>query len=465
MFLGEAGLPYSSATVSKGDITIEKILEEKQTFDLSVRFEKLGTDDSDRKWNPLAPVSPSSVLELPNSSNLLHVSIEFLQDEEDRYIISCSYSPGVRLTEHCYRPSSFLLASTADRRLNVLDVPSCSLHDSHSTLHDSPILSWTALDRRHLLTTSMSGQLTVSHVSGHVLDQRRDHTKYIVQVCVYRDDATTWVATAGWDAKVHLYQVATGHNTTPKLGEPIATISLPSNPEALAFVVHPETGQPILIVTRRDSTFLYYYTVDASAKLLGQQNLAPHSNAWIAFTPSAIALAPHDSSLLAVATSAIPHMKLIIVRLLLPPINAPAIATAVVSPPAVTSLVDIADRDPSTPTQASQAREALAVQDREAAAILIHCTTLAPQTQYSTPALAWRPDGTGVWVNSDDGFVRGIETVSGKIVSTLKGHEPGSKVRCLCAGRVNKQEGGVGEEWLVSGGFDQKLIVWKPEEV
>ena len=79
---------------------------------------------------------------------------------------------------------------------------------------------------------------------------------------------------------------------------------------------------------------------------------------------------------------------------------------------------------------------------------------MAPQTPYSTPAVAWRPDGSGVWVNGDDGAVRGIEASTGKVACTLRGHEDGSKVRCLWAGRVD------GVEWMVSGGFDQRLIVW-----
>lgn len=91
---------------------------------------------------------------------------------------------------------------------------------------------------------------------------------------------------------------------------------------------------------------------------------------------------------------------------------------------------------------------------------------MAPQTPFSTPAVAWRPDGSGVWVNGDDGAVRGIEASTGKVVCTLQGHEEGSKVRCLWAGHVSIDAEGEtedGEEWLVSGGFDQKLIVWKPE--
>jgi hypothetical protein len=55
------------------------------------------------------------------------------------------------------------------------------------------------------------------------------------------------------------------------------------------------------------------------------------------------------------------------------------------------------------------------------------------------------------------------------VVSTLRGHEAGSKVRCLWAGNVKKKEtkneegegeDGVEREILVSGGFDHRLIVW-----
>lgn len=306
----------------------------------------------------------------------------------------------------------------------------------------------------------MSGQTVLSDHQGQVLYKRRDHAKYVVQASVDQGADTSWVATAGWDAQVHLYKLDTA---SQKLESPSATISLPTNPESLLFVKHPETNESILILTRRDSTFLYYYSVSSDPQLLGRQNLAPHSNAWIAFTPSAIALSPTDPTLLAIATSAVPHMKLIIVRLMLPCSTSPATETLQPLPNTIvrSSLLDDA-ADPTQPTQASQARAALALQDKEAAAILIHCTTLSPQTPYSTPALAWRPDGSGVWVNSDDGAVRGIEARSGKIVSTLKGHEPGSKIRCLCAGMVEGEDG-VMEEWLVSGGFDQQLIVWRPE--
>lgn len=380
---------------------------------------------------------------LPTSANILHVSVEDIARNDDS-------SGSERL----------ILASSADKNFNLLaSHPPYDLQKRNLLPSDSPILSCTVVANRYLLTTSMSGKLVLSDLrTGDVLDERRDHQKYVVKVAAMTDNTNTWIATAAWDAKVLLYRLPKLDSTTDidiKLNEPFASLNLPSNPEAIAFIQHPEIATPVLLVSRRDSTFLYYYTFledsthnnttttkPQELSLLGRQNLAPHSNAWIAFTPSSFAISPRDPLLLAVATSAVPHMKLIIVRLLLPP-------------PASTIPA------PASLTQASQARSELALADREAAAILIHATTLAPQTAYSTPDLAWRPDASGVWVNGDDGVVRGIEATTGKVVTMLtRGHDVGTKIRCVWAGVVTGDDGRE-EEWVVSGGFDRRLVIWK----
>lgn len=304
----------------------------------------------------------------------------------------------------------------------------------------------------------MSGKLNLYDLrTGATISTRSDHQKYAVRVACSTPtfgQTDCYIATAAWDAKVHLYHVELGD---PVLTAPIFTITLPTNPESILFIPHPELTDPILVLTRRDSTFLYYYSMpppdaSGSAVLLGRQNLAPHSNAWIAFTPSSIALHPTDSALVAIATSAMPSMKLLITRLLLPP------------PTGTPDLPTLSIVEPTTPvdaslgggTQAAQARAALAQAEREDAAILLHVSTQAPQTQYSTPEVVWRPDGTGVWVNGDDGVLRGVEVTTGKVVRKLAGgHEAGSKVRCLWAGIVDE------EELVVSGGFDRRLVVWR----
>lgn len=443
-------------------MTIEKIIEEKRIFDLSLRIEKLGVDDEHRKWYlpgnpvllslflyflpvsnifPLAPAVPSQVSTLTCTANFLHVSIERFEGDT------------------LQAPRQLLVATTADRQLHLLAADSSfTLVKSITHLQDSPILTCVPFGTGSIRTISsgMSGQTVLyDHQQDRVLDERRDHKKYIVKLATCDEGDATFVATAGWDGKVCLYQVRGG--TDLKLGEPVASINLATNPETITFVKHPDLNRPILLVTRRDSTLLLYYSLpkaDASSsenplpmemELVGSQNLAPHSNAWIAFSPSSVAVSPTDPTLLAVATSAVPHMKLIIVRLLIPSSGPPSTE---------------ADRGPAT--QAVQTRANLAAQDKEDAAILVHVSTLAPQTPYSTPQVVWRPDGSGVWVNGDDGVLRGLEAKTGRIIATLKeGHEMDSKIRSIWCGMVDVD--GKQEEWVVSGGFDRRLVVWKPE--
>ncbi|KAI9724798.1 MAG: hypothetical protein M1812_000074 [Candelaria pacifica] len=444
-FLQEAGLPANAGTTEAGDLTIEKILEEKKTYDISVRFEKIGVGEEEDKWKQPAPSFPTPLSTLPTSSNILNVSVQA--------------SP---ISDEVQGSTQMLLTTTADRRLTILETES-GLFDmirSNTDLHDSPILSCVVTGERYLISSSMSGQVVLYDLlTNDILEERRDHKKYVVKVAVWEDREGTWVATAGWDAKLFLYRIPSHTATEPsnsdhvRLGDPLASLTLSTNPEDVLFISHPDSNTPILVVSRRDSTNLYYYTIPthehnssgsspATLRLIGSQNLAPHSNAWIAFSPSNLAISPLDASILAVATSAVPHMKLIIVRLLLPPIA-----------PNLSGVVEPA-------TQNAQARGLLAVQDREDAAILSNTNTLAPQTAYSTPQVCWRPDGSGLWVNGDDGVIRGVEASTGKVVATLRnGHELGSKIRTIWAGWV--EVNGKREEWIVSGGFDRRLIVWR----
>lgn len=352
-----------------------------------------------------------------------------------------------------------ILTTHADKSLHqVLGHPPYDFHESN-TGNDSPILSLHPIGNGHLLSTSMSGQVALRDAcSGLLISKRRDHLKMAVQVAVIEDRGRCLIATAGWDQKVVIYTTSADQDRETEdaedadfFGEPIHTITLSTVPESVLFVRHPDTNNLYLVFSRRDSSFLYYYLIASnfshpskySVTPSGRQNLAPHSNAWVAFTPSCLRISPMDPTLLAVATSHLPHMKLILVRLLFP------------SP-------DIPEND-TRQTPASQARANLALQDREDAAITLHVTTLAPQTPYSTPQVVWRPDATGVWVNGDDGAIRGVEVRTGKVVSILKGHEAASKVRTLWAGRLRSQNGEE-REVLVSGGFDKQVLIWDCEE-
>ncbi|KZM19758.1 hypothetical protein ST47_g9293 [Ascochyta rabiei] len=442
-FVKEAGLPPDTGAGSKSSVTIESILHEKKTFDLSLNFEKLGVEDSSRQWAIPAPTVPTVLESLPSWSNILSVAVFDL------------------LLPSATTVGQYIAVTTADRRLHLLNpaLPDFELAHSYDSFQDSPILDIVTISSRYMMIASMSGKMLLyDTASDKILDQRKDHSKYVVKIASCSIHGSVIVASAGWDSKVFLYRVDVDGDS-PHIGEPLATLTLSSIPETILFVRSPEDGSPILLVARRDSTFLYYYSVPdlntASFNLLGKQNLAPHSNAWVAFTPADVQTCPTDPSVVAVATSSTPHMKLLIVKLLLPPAR----------PVGIDPDTDVEAAASVAVTQASQARAELLVSDREEAAILVNVSTMAPQTAYSTPRLTWRPDGSGLHVSSDDGVVRGFETSSGKLTVSLEGHEPGSKIRCLWSGYLRARNSGNADlisdqEFAISGGFDQKLILW-----
>lgn len=437
-FISESGSPPDIGAGSDGAVTIEKILQEKKTFDLSLNFEKLGVDDQNLSWTIAAPMNALPIDCLPSRSNPLHISVvnTLLPSESST--------------------RQLVVVTTADRQLHLIDplLPKANLVRSYTCFQDSPILDVVPFGKQYLLIGSMSGMLRLYDTAqDRIIAQRKDHAKYIVKIATYSSNGSLLVATAGWDAKVNLYRVGVEADS-PHLDVPIATLTLPSIPETTWFIASPDEGDPILGVSRRDSSFLHFYQLDGRSpqalSYVGKQNLAPHSNAWIAFTPSDVQPCPTDPSVVAVATSSTPHMKCLIVKLLLP--RAP------------NELGFTPDAEEPT-SQASQARAELAIADREEAAILVNVSTMAPQTAYSTPRIVWRPDGSGVYVSSDDGVVRGLEAKSGKIMASLEAHEPGSKLRCLWAGNINVADvdGSTAikpTEYLISGGFDQKLILW-----
>lgn len=387
------------------------------------------------------------MVETPSSTNLLHVSVKPWQRDDKE-------------------STSYVVVTGADKRLSLFNLDADqTVAASMTQLSDSPILSHASVrDGEYQFLAGMSGKLLLVQ-NDEVIDSRKDHSKYTVQVAAYEDrDGHIWIATAGWDAQVLVYRMKIEPSTSdvpPVIGEPVGAIKLPTNPESILITRNPDTQELTLLVSRRDSTHIYFYNLEAlrsanhstvQCEETGKQNLAPHSNAWIAFSPSCLALSPHDPGLLAVALSTMPHMKVMIVRLLFP--SSSSSSTQDSTPQTR------ADETASV-SHATQAMAALALQNREDAAIVIQANTFAPQTPYSTPQVVWRPDGSGLWVNGDDGVIRGVEAKTGKVVMMLKnGHEVGSKVRSIWAGWVDTKDS-TKEEWVVSGGFDKRLIVWR----
>lgn len=59
----------------KGDLTIEKILEEKRIFDMSLNFEKLGVGDADKEWSLPGMVVSGRLASIYSQFNFLSCSL------------------------------------------------------------------------------------------------------------------------------------------------------------------------------------------------------------------------------------------------------------------------------------------------------------------------------------------------------------------------------------------------------
>jgi len=253
----------------------------------------------------------------------------------------------------------------------------------------------------------MSGHVVISDAaSGDVISSDKPHAKYVVKVLVH--EKLPYVITSGYDKTIVLHSLTYEDESTPKLSE-LHRLQLPAHPEAISFVTLP-TGEEALVYSLRDSTFLNYHLLTPSLPAHSKRNLSPTTTSWVAFHAMSILPHPNDSSLLGVVTSSAPHMKFLLVP------------------------VDSED-------------------------VVMEVFTGAPQSAYSTAVFGWRVRGDGVWVNGDDGVVRGIERKTGKVVARLKASEGSEKVRSLWTGTVD------GKEVLVTGGFDKGIKVWVPEGV
>ncbi|KAH0533972.1 hypothetical protein FGG08_007419 [Glutinoglossum americanum] len=447
VFLAESGVREEDVMGGGDGVTIEDVLEERRWFDFVSRFEKVrldgdnvdGEEEKRIGWLEPAPRIPIRIETLPAPvGNILHVSLIRLLSSTT----PTATTPTILLT----RPPSRLHLFSPKSPHSLLPLPT-------PTPHDSAILCTSLLQNRYLLSTSMSGQLAISDLVAHrgVLVVRRDHRKFVVGLAVWEGREGAWVATAGWDGWIFVYWVGVGlAGGEPVLGEPVGSVHLPTNPLSILFIPSPiADNPPLLLASRTDSTLLAYYAISPSLTFLGVQPLTPSSVPATAFSPSFLALRPPDPPtpdgdqrtttttphIVAITTSHVPYQKLIIVRLVIP------------SLPATPS-----------PSADSLGRTVSPEGNDWESAILIHTTTNAPQTLYSTPQLAWRPGGKGVWVTGDDGVVRGVDVVSGRVVKALSGgHEEGTRVRALWAGLVD------GEEVVISGGFDGRCVVWRCE--
>ncbi|KAJ6260998.1 hypothetical protein Dda_3663 [Drechslerella dactyloides] len=431
-FTRETNLTPDSITTAPTDLTIEKILQEKKLYDLAVRFEKLHVDAAAVAFAVPYPSEQTTLTTASTTSNILSITL----------------SPLLLAGEDAPHPA--IIATSADKYLRIYSArtPYPLLH-AFPSLHSGPILSVLVISHKWLLTSSMAGDIAVSSLTGAVQQRWQGHAKFVVKLALSDPLPTPpsteesgeggevrYLAAASYDKTFSIHKLHISTTGPPRL-EYLHSLPFETTVEDVLFskdfAVDNPSPSPLLIATLRDSTYLHIFTTppppsSSSTSTTGSAATQQHRHrfrlqtkapltatltTWLTYTPTSLTRHPSHPHVIALLTSSLPSPKLLLYNL-------------------QTHTVDSAITVP---------------------------VSLAP---FSTGVVAWRGDApaSGIWVNGDDGVVKGVEIKSGEVKAELTAHE-GRKVRCLVAGSIVTDEEEEEEEILVSGGFDGALKVWR----
>ncbi|CCX33870.1 WD40-repeat-containing domain protein [Pyronema domesticum] len=364
---------------SEDALTIEKVLDEKRLYDLAVKVEKVEISEAEPSFTEPYPSEATNITssDVVPSNILFTTIVSYLEPFDGPVLITTAADRGLRIYS-AQTPFSLLRNFTAPT--------------------NSAILYVEVISPKCLVLGTMTGLLVViSADTGETLQSVPAHTKYTTRII----HSAPYLISASYDKTICLHRKSESADS-PLIGDLVGKLDLPTPPEALCVLPN-----NTLVFSRRDSTSLFYHSLESGLPCLSTRNLS--SAVWAGWHPMAIAPHPSNPDLLAVVTSSVPHMKFLLVK-------------------------------------------------TDSEEVIKEVFTGAPQSAYSTPIVVWRPDASGVWVNADEGVVRGVEVKTAKVVARLQVCEKGEKVRALWAGVVD------GKEVLVTGAFDKGLKVWRVKE-
>ncbi|WFD22133.1 hypothetical protein MEQU1_000795 [Malassezia equina] len=279
----------------------------------------------------------------------------------------------------------------ADRRVVFVDVssgdvvgilePSMPGHPRRMG-HEAAVLDLSQHPQHptYVLTAGMDGRVVQWDLRhDRPVHELRDHSRFVVRV-LHSDDGR-FMATAGYDKRIHLYAVEV-HNEPPVYTH-MHTLALATNPEALVFVRGPAT--PCEAPWEQDERTWLVYTARDRATL--------H---YVALPTSCIGGTP-DWTVLEYGTNADPndpHTSYSLLHLTLHPSGRYVAAQ--------TGELGTSDRlDGPSPTLPRILLMPLFSARRHAT-----LWTSAPVSAFASPRHAWMPRGDAVWVTGEDGVLR-----------------------------------------------------------
>ncbi|WFD26477.1 hypothetical protein MNAN1_001460 [Malassezia nana] len=300
--------------------------------------------------------------------------------------------------------ASCIATTSADRRVvftdvsngEVLGVLEKSARGDGPSGHDAAVLDLSQHPQcpRFALTAGMDGRVVQWDLTtDSPVHEMRDHTRFVVRVS-HSDDGR-FMATAGYDKRIHIYAVDVRDGRPMYMR--LHSLTLPTNPEALLFVPGPMTPGHAssderlwLVYTARDRVVLHYVALP-----IGRE--APGTPDW---------------SVLAYNTNADPDDEHVSYSLL----------HLSVHPSGRYIAAQTGDHNvPSGSDSDSPSLSRILLMPLFSAHRHATLWTSAPTSAYASPRHAWMPHGQGVWVTGDDGVLR-LVSLDGTLRAIVRCH-------------------------------------------
>lgn len=323
-----------------------------------------------------------------------------------------------------------LFVTTSDKKLTLIDLKTKKVIKVLIGLHSSVgKCAYGINGTNRFLSCGMDGLIKLFKLENdheaQKISETQLHRRIVTDLKIWYNEDEIYIFSIGWDLQL---KVSIIKDSVIKI---ISNFKLLSN--ATSISLSQFKSIPILFLTRLDSTQLSLFTFQQSRLFeISRLSLNDAEFSTHGFTPVSISVSTSiitQSTLIAIGTSHIPYMRLIILTL---PDLEPLISNLYEELPLEQHLT-------STPINRGH--------------ILVNYNTLAPQDKYSTGVVAWRIDKSGVWISGDDGVIRGIDLKNGEIVKQLKDKHD-KRIKCMIIDQIDSKE------IIISSGIDKHLNYW-----
>lgn len=308
---------------------------------------------------------------------------------------------------------AYLIGGTSGKSLVVFDLETGKKVVEIKDVIGKVVIRRIVVSSQYVLLCGMNGKVYVGSFSNEmdsfdILFEEQIHARLITDVSVVLWKNEDHLVTMGWDFLVKVWKITS--YGLQQLGEPYKLAS-----QGTCFDVCTYNDVLYVAVGKNEITLMDVLRMDGSYQLCLDCRIALNDAEFSAsgFTPMCIKILNQEGiPLVAVGTSHEPYMRVVIV-----------------------TLKDVGS-------------DAADIKRNQ---IIANINTMSPQDKYSQANIAWRYDGSGLWIMGEDGCIRGLDISKQTVAVELKEHE----------GRIKSST--TFEDVIVTCGTDKQILKWSHE--